>query len=110
MGLDDKNNVKITYRWEYNPPKIYFKWARDPIIQKHITPDMITPKGEKEHFLLPLNSKKQTILKVKSLKVKSISEESPRDPTLISKKELMITVIDEFNRITVEEIGKTQTK
>ncbi|MEW6003200.1 MAG: hypothetical protein AB1638_11215 [Nitrospirota bacterium] len=82
MGVDDKNNIKVIYKLEYDP-------YGGP------------PKVETFSLLLPLNPKKQTILKV-------ISYEIPH--TVVSKKELLITVVDEFNRITVEEIGKTQTK
>lgn len=97
MGLDDKNNIKITYKWEYNPPKVFFH----PMIRGGMTPDELTPKREEDHFLFPLNSKKQTILKVKSYQ-----KVSPMEVTMISKKELIVAVVDEFSRITVEERGK----
>jgi len=86
MGVDDKNNIKVIYKCEHQP-------------------DGRTPPRVLQTFnlLLPLNPKKQTILKVQSY------EEGPSGPGF-SKKELLITVIDEFNRITVEEIGKTQMK
>lgn len=93
MGLDDKNNVKIIYRYESGPGPIWREKSR------------ISPQVETVGLLFPLNPKKQTMLKVKSFEL---------DPewrsSIVSKKELIITVVDEFYRITVEEIGDTQTK
>ncbi len=83
MGLDDKNNIRVIYKSEFKPDRRTLK------------------KEETFDLLLPLNPKKQTILKVTSYE----------DPNKVfTKKELLITVVDEFNRITVEEIGKTEMK
>jgi CxxC motif-containing protein len=77
LGLDDRNNFKVLYKYE-----------NIPLIGR--------PTQESFSLLLPLNDKKQTILRVKTLKS--------------FKRDLLITVVDEFNRITVEEIVKNQTK
>jgi len=77
MGIDEKNNIRVIRKYDYRP-----NWA---------TP----PTTEQLSLLLPLNPKKQTILKVRGWR---------------EVKELLITVVDEFNRITVEEIGKTPIK
>lgn len=74
LGLDDKNNVKVLYKYE----------------------DTRSRTRESFPLLLPLNDKKQTILRVKTLNNFKI--------------DLLITVVDGFNRITVEEIGKTQAR
>ena len=94
MGLDDKNNVKIVYSYESGPGPIWREKSR------------ISPKVETVGLLFPLNSKKQTMLKVKSFELDPDEWRSP----IVSKKELIITVVDEFHRITVEEIGDTQAK
>jgi len=85
MGVDDKNNVKVIYKFEFKP-------YGGPL------------EVETFSLLLPLNPKKQTILKVISYELDSSSQ------VLNSRKEVLITIVDEFNRITAEEIGKTQTK
>ena len=79
LGLDDKNNVKVVYYEKSGP-------LRQPTEKTLL-------------LLLPLNDKKQTILRVKTAR--------PRVPV---KRDLLITVVDEFNRITVEETVKTETK
>jgi hypothetical protein len=84
MGLDDKNNIKIVRRLDYKPS------YREAL------------KVETLYLMLPLSQKKQTIIKVISY------EDFPR--VVLSTKELLITVVDDFGRITVEEIGKSQTK
>lgn len=101
MGIDDKNNFKIIYNYEYKPhegvkgfgPRLPYK------------EETLTNKVETLGLLLPLNQNKQMMLKVKSFEL---------DPELsiVSKKELIITLVDKFYRITVtvEEIGNTQTK
>lgn len=85
--------MKIIYRYESGPGPIWREKSR------------ISPQVETVGLLFPLNPKKQTMLKVKSFEL---------DPewrsSIVSKKELIITVVDEFHRITVEEIGDTQTK
>ncbi|MEW6162534.1 MAG: hypothetical protein AB1606_04390 [Nitrospirota bacterium] len=61
----------------------------------------------KDLTIPPLNPEKQTILRVKSF----VFPGPERLRTgITTKKDLLITVVDEFNRITVEEIVKTQTK
>ncbi len=84
MGLDDKNNIRVIYKSEFKPDRRTLK------------------KEETFDLLLPLNPKKQTILKVISYEL--------FPSKVFSKKELLITVVDEFNRIIVEETGKTETK
>jgi len=78
LGVDDKNNIKILY--------------------KYVVQD--SGKNEKDAIimLLPLNEKKQTILRVEVAKYYNTT------------RDLLITIVDEFNRITVREILKTQTK
>lgn len=93
MGVDDKNNIKVIYKFEFA--------ARDYFRNYLESEGTHIPQVETFPLLLPLNAKKQTILEVKSFK------DSPY-PGL--KKELLITVIDEFGRITVEEVEKTPTK
>lgn len=81
-GVDDKNNVKVLYKYE----------------------DKDTRTRESFPLLLPLNDKKQTILRVKT-----ILWDPPRaldGPN----RDLLITVVDGFNRITVQEVSRTQTK
>lgn len=83
LGVDDKNNVKVLYEYEYR------QYGHRVVAGKQ-------PKVETLSLLLPLNDKKQTMLNVKGRRG--------------FKRDLLITVVDEFNRITVEEIGKTQMK
>lgn len=64
------------------------------------------PEEKTLPLLLPLNNKKQTILSVKMVPYKP-ARWTWHYP---GNKDLLITVVDEFNRITVEEIAKTQTK
>ena len=125
MGLDDKNNVKVIYKHKYNPFQQWYKrqmealfppkrrqtitrdWDKTIVEEEVIPPaqSQETPKEETLNLTLPLNPKKQTILKVKSF------EGTPHPmQMIITPKELIITVVDEFNRIIVEETGKIQTK
>ena len=58
MGVDD-NNIRLVYKYRYEPvrvPKEFIYMLRDPF-----------PKEDVLILTLPLNSKKQTIVKIKAL-------------------------------------------
>ncbi len=86
IGDIAKGIVYIYEGCENNSIKI--KIRRDTISIHAITPPTF------ESLTLPLNAKKQALLKVETL--------NPSEP----KKEILITVIDDFYRIKVEEFKK----
>ena len=86
IGDIAKGIVYIYEGCENNSIKI--KIRHDTISIHAITPPIF------ESLTLPLNAKKQALLKVETL--------NPSEP----KKEILITVIDDFYRIKVEEFKK----
>jgi len=94
MGIDDTNNIRLEFK----------HLARSSYSH-------VLKPAETFHLTLQLNSKKQTMFNAKTIEIGEGTTVVPW--TIIYRgfkygqgKELLITVVDEFNRITVEEVGR----
>jgi len=94
MGIDDTNNIRLEFK----------HLARSSYSH-------VLKPAETFHLTLQLNSKKQTMFNARTIE---IGEGKTVVPWAIifggfkygQGKELLITVVDEFSRITVEEVGR----